>query len=115
MQAEDRDAEPGGTAGVVRRLDQLGRVVVPAELRRALGIRHGDLIETRLENGRVVIRKFEPDCAFCGGAVNLVELRDKHVCNDCVRALFEATMRAPLAEPRAQHIEPPLQATASLH
>jgi len=98
----------------VRRLDQLGRVVVPAELRKALGIRHGDLIETRLENGRVVIRKFEPDCTFCGGVVNLVELRDKHVCNECVRALFEATMRAPLAEPRAQHIESQLQATASL-
>ena len=114
MQAQDRDAEPGGTAGVVRRLDQLGRVVVPAELRRALGIRHGDLIETRMENGRVVIRKFEPDCTFCGGAVKLVELHDKHVCSDCVHALFEETMRARRDEAGVRRVEPRFEAAVSM-
>ncbi|HEY5173161.1 MAG TPA: AbrB/MazE/SpoVT family DNA-binding domain-containing protein [Acidimicrobiia bacterium] len=114
MQAQERDEFPGGSGGVVRRLDQLGRVVVPAELRKALGIRHGDLIETRMENGRVVIRKFEPDCTFCGGAADLVELREKHVCNDCVRALFEETMRAPRDEAPVRRVEPRFEAATSM-
>jgi transcriptional pleiotropic regulator of transition state genes len=75
--------------GVIRRMDQLGRVVVPAELRRALGIRQGDLIETRLENGRVVMIKVEPECAVCGAAVNLIDVHGKHVCDECVRQLVE--------------------------
>ena len=94
MQPEEQPNEvPGRMGGVVRRIDQLGRVVAPAEARRALGIRHGDLIETRLESGRVVIVKYEPACALCGGDENLIELHDKCVCNDCVSALVEKTSR----------------------
>ena len=62
------------TIGTARRIDQLGRVVVPAELRRMLGIRQGDL-------------KLEPECAFCARVDNLIEMHEKHVCKDCVREL----------------------------
>jgi transcriptional pleiotropic regulator of transition state genes len=75
------------TIGTARRIDQLGRVVVPAELRRMLGIRQGDLLDIRVEDGRLVLLKIEPDCAICGRSDNLVELHDKHVCKDCVREL----------------------------
>jgi transcriptional pleiotropic regulator of transition state genes len=74
---------------VVRKIDSLGRVVIPAEQRRALGISEGDLIETRLEFGRVVILKVEPECALCGSVSDLSEMLDKHVCNNCVRSLVD--------------------------
>jgi AbrB family transcriptional regulator, transcriptional pleiotropic regulator of transition state genes len=80
--------------GAIRRVDALGRVVLPIEIRRTLGIRQGDLIQTRLENGRVVIVKVEPDCAVCGGLADLFDMHEKHVCGDCVRGLVEKTTRA---------------------
>ena len=92
MQSEQVQAEgPAIVTGVIRRIDQLGRVVVPAELRRALGLRQGDLIETRIENGRVVMIKVRPECAVCGSAANLIDMHAKHVCDDCVRGLVEKT------------------------
>ena len=75
------------TIGTARRIDQLGRVVVPAELRRMLGIRQGDLLDIRVEDGRLVLLKIEPECAICARLDNLVELHEKHVCKDCVREL----------------------------
>ncbi len=89
MQPEERGDEDlvKIVGGVVRRIDVLGRVVVPAEMRKALGIRRGDLIATRLEYGRVVIEKVQPECAVCGDVADLIEMRDKHVCSDCVRGL----------------------------
>jgi transcriptional pleiotropic regulator of transition state genes len=75
------------TIGTARRIDQLGRVVVPAELRRMLGIRQGDLLDIRVEDGRLVLLKLEPECAICSKADNLVELHEKHVCKDCAREI----------------------------
>ena len=59
------------SVGTARRIDQLGRVVVPAELRKILGIRKGDLLDIRVEDGRLVLVKIEPECAICGGSDNL--------------------------------------------
>jgi AbrB family transcriptional regulator, transcriptional pleiotropic regulator of transition state genes len=78
------------SVGTARRIDQLGRVVVPAELRKFLGIRKGDLLDIRVEDGRLTLLKIEPECAICGGADNLRELHDKHVCKDCVLELATA-------------------------
>ena len=75
------------TIGTARRIDQLGRVVVPAELRRVLGIRQGDLLDIRVEDGHLVLLKIEPECAICGRVDNLVELHEKHVCKDCIREI----------------------------
>ena len=75
------------TIGTARRIDQLGRVVVPAELRRMLSIRQGDLLDIRVEDGHLVLLKIDPECAICGRADNLVEMHEKHVCKDCVREI----------------------------
>jgi AbrB family transcriptional regulator, transcriptional pleiotropic regulator of transition state genes len=94
MQSEELAVDaPVIGSGATRRIDALGRVVLPIEMRRALGIRQGDLIQTRLENGRVVIVKVEPDCAVCGGLSDLVDMYDKHVCRACVRSLVKKTSR----------------------
>jgi hypothetical protein len=52
-----------------------------------LGIRQGDLLDIRAEDGRLVLLKIEPECAICARPDNLVELHEKHVCKDCVREL----------------------------
>jgi AbrB family transcriptional regulator, transcriptional pleiotropic regulator of transition state genes len=73
--------------GSARRIDALGRVVVPAELRRLLGIRQGDLVAMRVEDGRLVGWKIAPGCALCGRSDDLVEVNDKHLCARCVDAV----------------------------
>ena len=78
------------SVGTARRIDQLGRVVVPAELRKILGIRKGDLLDIRVEDGRLVLVKIEPECAICGGSDNLQKLHEKHICKDCVGELSPA-------------------------
>ena len=75
------------TIGTTRRIDQLGRVVVPVELRRTLAIREGDLLEVTAEDGRLILRKVAPHCALCGRPDNLMDLREKPLCRDCVREI----------------------------
>lgn len=73
--------------GSTRRLDALGRVVVPAEVRRGLGLRPGDLVAMRVEEGRLVGWKIAPGCVLCGRSDDLVEVNDKHLCLTCVDAV----------------------------
>jgi AbrB family looped-hinge helix DNA binding protein len=77
--------DPTRPADLAAALDQLGRVVVPAELRRMLSIRQGDMLDIRVEGGHLVLFKIDPECAICGREDELVELHEKHVCKDCVR------------------------------
>jgi AbrB family transcriptional regulator, transcriptional pleiotropic regulator of transition state genes len=71
------------STGMARKIDQLGRVVLPAEMRRQLGIDVGDLVEISVDDGRVVLEKVEQTCVFCGGAAELREFSGKLVCGAC--------------------------------
>jgi transcriptional pleiotropic regulator of transition state genes len=73
--------------GTARRIDQLGRVVVPVELRRLLGIREGDLLDISADGDRLVLQRIEPGCILCGGSDGLHELHGKFVCAGCRREL----------------------------
>jgi len=74
--------------GAARRIDQLGRVVVPAELRRLLGFHEGELLEFCVRGDELVLRRAVPSCAICGITTDdLVDLRDKHLCPRCVREI----------------------------
>jgi|tagenome__1003787_1003787.scaffolds.fasta_scaffold20724099_3 transcriptional pleiotropic regulator of transition state genes len=81
-----RDHGQGGhhDVGTARQIDQLGRVVVPAELRKMLGLRTGDLLDFRLIDGYIAVSKVEPECALCGNRERLVDHADKKICRDCV-------------------------------
>jgi transcriptional pleiotropic regulator of transition state genes len=72
------------SVGTARRIDQLGRVVVPAELRKMMGIASGDLLDFRFVDGHIAILRLDPECALCGSSENLTALDDKHVCGACV-------------------------------
>lgn len=69
--------------GIVRRLDNLGRVVLPAEMRRLMQVRDNDEVEMFMEDGRIIVRKYLPSCLFCGNNNNLVEYHEQMVCAEC--------------------------------
>ena len=71
--------------GIVRRVDDLGRVVIPKEIRRIYNISECDSMEIYTDNDRIILKKYVPSnaCVFCGGADNTVTLDNKHVCMQC--------------------------------
>jgi AbrB family transcriptional regulator, transcriptional pleiotropic regulator of transition state genes len=71
------------SAGLPRRIDHLGRIVIPAELRRLLDINDGDYVQFSAEDGRVVIAKLEERCTFCGATSELSQFQSKLVCAGC--------------------------------
>ena len=75
------------TIGATRRIDQLGRVVIPVALRRMLAIQEGDILEIAVADGQLVMRKIAPECAICGRDDDLIDLHAKHVCHECVTAI----------------------------
>ena len=75
--------------GIHRKVDDLGRIVLPIELRRMLDIAERDELEIYMENDRIILQKFEPACIFCGSSRSLVLYRRKNVCQDCVKKLME--------------------------
>jgi transcriptional pleiotropic regulator of transition state genes len=72
------------STGVVRKVDDMGRIILPAELRERYHIRKGDSLEILFDDTSVILRKYEPFCAFCDGAVELVRFRGKNVCRQCI-------------------------------
>jgi transcriptional pleiotropic regulator of transition state genes len=64
---------PVKAIGMARKVDQLGRIVLPAELRRLFGIREGDLVEIFVEDNHIVLSKVEEHCVFCGATSELRE------------------------------------------
>lgn len=76
------------SSGIRRKVDDLGRVVIPAGMRRTLGIREGDAIEVSVEGERVVLAKPRDACVFCGREEeDLTGFRGRLVCRDCLTAL----------------------------
>ena len=81
--------------GVARKVDQLGRVVLPAEVRRQFGIRPGDLIEISVDSDSILLSKVEDRCVFCSASADLVEFSGKLVCPGCLNRLAaERPLRA---------------------
>lgn len=75
------------SVGVVRKIDELGRIVLPKELRLSLGISEGDQMEIYVEGDSVLLKKYEPTCVFCGDTRNVKIYKGKNVCGSCMREL----------------------------
>lgn len=73
--------------GVSRKVDDLGRIVLPAELRRSFDIREGDHIEISVQDDHILLSKRRTSCMFCGGTDGLREYRERPVCASCVTEL----------------------------
>ena len=72
------------STGIVRRVDELGRIVLPIELRRTLDIAERDELEIYLDDDKVVLKKYEPSCIFCGSSCGLVTYHGRNICMECI-------------------------------
>ena len=77
------------STGIVRKVDELGRIVLPIELRRTLDIAERDELEIFMEDDRIVLKKYEPACVFCSSERGLVSYRGKNICQECARKIAE--------------------------
>lgn len=77
------------STGIVRRVDELGRVVIPIELRRTLNIAEKDALEIYVDGEEIILKKYEPACIFCGQAKDVVSYRGKNICKQCFAELKE--------------------------
>lgn len=73
--------------GIIRKVDELGRIVLPIELRRTLDIAERDEMEIYMEGDRIILQKFEPSCIFCASSRELVSYRGKNICQECIRSM----------------------------
>lgn len=72
------------STGVVRRLDELGRIVIPIELRRTLDLADRDCLEIFTEGDQIILKKYQPACIFCGEAKDIINYKGKNVCKCCL-------------------------------
>ncbi len=75
------------STGIVRKLDELGRVVIPKEIRNKLNIEEKDPIEIYLEGTSIVLKKVESGCIFCNNSKDLTTYRDKLICRKCLEKI----------------------------
>ena len=71
------------STGIVRKVDELGRVVIPIELRNKFDIKIKDPIEIFVVGSSIVLKKYEPNCIFCGNSKDLMDYNEKLVCQKC--------------------------------
>lgn len=73
------------STGIVRKVDELGRIVLPIELRRNLDIAEKDALEIYVEGASIILKKYQPSCIFCGDAKNVINYKNKNICQNCLR------------------------------
>ena len=77
------------STGIVRKVDELGRVVLPIELRRTLDIEVKDSLEIYVDGSQIILKKYEPACIFCGNAKDVVHIKGKNICKACIAEISE--------------------------
>ncbi|MSS43531.1 AbrB/MazE/SpoVT family DNA-binding domain-containing protein [Anaerosalibacter bizertensis] len=75
------------STGIVRKVDELGRVVIPIELRRTLEIAEKDALEIYVDGEQIILKKYAPACIFCGQAKDVVVFKNKNICPACLEEL----------------------------
>ena len=76
-----------GPTGIVRRIDELGRIVIPIEIRKRFGLAEKDPVEISVRGESILLTKAHAACVFCGAAEGLEDFRGRTVCRDCIREL----------------------------
>ena len=75
------------STGIVRRVDELGRIVLPIEMRRTLNIGEKDSLEIYVDGDSIILRKYQPACIFCDNMKNVVSFQGKNICSDCLEKI----------------------------
>ena len=77
------------STGIVRKVDELGRIVLPIELRRTLDIVEKDALEIYVDGSSIILKKYQPSRIFCGDAKDIIHYKDKNICSACLQQLQE--------------------------
>ncbi len=75
------------STGIVRKIDELGRIVLPIELRRTMGISDKDALEIYVDEESIILKKYTPACIFCNSANDITVYKGKNVCRECAKEL----------------------------
>ena len=75
------------STGIVRRIDELGRIVIPIEIRRNLGLAERDSVELFTEGDRIILQKYQDTCLFCDSSDKIISFQGKIICSKCVNDL----------------------------
>ena len=76
--------------GIVRKVDQLGRIVIPRETRKVLNIKEDETnLEIYIDGEQIILKKYEPACIFCGEASNTIIYKNKRVCKKCAKSIMK--------------------------
>ena len=73
--------------GIVRKIDELGRIVLPIELRNKMDMNTKDSVEIFVDNDKIILKKYQPCCVFCSNADNVTMFKGKLVCRDCIEEM----------------------------
>ena len=75
------------STGIVRKVDELGRIVLPIELRRTLDVNERDPLEIFVEDNTIELKKYEPACIFCNNAKDVINYKGRNICLNCINEL----------------------------
>lgn len=78
------------STGIVRKVDELGRIVLPIELRRTLDIDVKDALEIYVDGAQIILKKYEPACIFCDSANDVIHFKGKNICKACLTEMAKA-------------------------
>lgn len=73
--------------GIVRKVDELGRIVIPKELRKIFNINKEDPLEIYVDEDSIILKKYEPACIFCGSTQGMHSVKGKNVCDACIKEM----------------------------
>jgi len=77
------------STGIVRKIDDLGRMVIPIELRKTMNIDKKDPMEIFVDDDQIILQKYEPACIFCGSAKNTSDFKGRIICGECISTMKE--------------------------
>ncbi|MBE6662636.1 MAG: AbrB/MazE/SpoVT family DNA-binding domain-containing protein [Ruminococcaceae bacterium] len=80
------------STGVVRKMDDLGRIVLPIEIRKMMDIGEKDAVEIFTDGDKIILRKYQPACIFCGDAEDVVLFEGKKVCAACIKKMQQLAL-----------------------
>ncbi len=76
------------STGIVRKVDELGRIVLPIEIRKNMEIANkGDAVEIFIDDDKIILKKYQPCCIFCGDVEDVTYYKGKLICSDCIEEL----------------------------
>lgn len=79
--------------GIIRKVDELGRIVIPMELRNKLKIKEKDPLEIFVEGSSIILKKYEDTCIFCKSNKNLISYNDKLICSNCAKNILNLSLK----------------------